>query len=161
MVDSRDSGDAGASGSHPPIPSADDFQGLSDRVAALGQQFAKFISMVTSRFAPPVDTPAPTTTTSTLPTAVSVVQTVLVIVVPVIETIFTPSFTPPSSSSSDDVQLVKDFIRLKPVCFDSQRDFEKIEKWVLSHEKLHRVLRIDNRLQAESLYYTLQRDADI
>ncbi|KAK9082931.1 hypothetical protein Scep_029402 [Stephania cephalantha] len=50
---------------------------------------------------------------------------------------------------------------MKTVYFDGQRDFEKVEKWVLSQEKLHRVLQIDDRLKAEISSYTLQRDADV
>ncbi|KAK9088863.1 hypothetical protein Scep_027945 [Stephania cephalantha] len=66
MADSRDSDDTGASGSQPSIPSAEDFQRLSDRVAAQGQQLAEFIALMTSRFAPPAQpaqTSGPTATT--------------------------------------------------------------------------------------------------
>ncbi|KAK9088935.1 hypothetical protein Scep_028017 [Stephania cephalantha] len=91
----------------------------------------------------------------------SVVPATPVIAALVVETVSTPSSTPLSSSSTTVVQLVKDFIRLKPVYFDSQRDFGKIEKWVLSQEKLHRVLRIEDILRAEISSYTLQRDADV
>ncbi|KAK9147347.1 hypothetical protein Scep_006104 [Stephania cephalantha] len=165
MTDSRDRGDAGASGSQPSIPSAEDFQRLSDRVAAQGQQLAEFIALMTSRFAPPAQptqTSGPTaTTTSTVPTVMSVVPTTPVIAAPAVVTVSTSSSTPPSSSSTALVQLVNDFIKLKPVYFDGQRDFEKIEKWVMSQEKLHRVLRVEDRLRAEISSYTLQRDADV
>ncbi|KAK9149065.1 hypothetical protein Scep_007822 [Stephania cephalantha] len=83
------------------------------------------------------------------------------IATPVEETVPTPFSTPPLAGSTTVVQLVKDFIRLKPVYFDGQRDFEKVEKWILSQEKLHRVLQIDDRLRAEISSYTLQRDADV
>ncbi|KAK9089330.1 hypothetical protein Scep_028412 [Stephania cephalantha] len=53
MADSRDRDDADASGSQPSIPSAEDFQRLSDRVAAQGQQMADFIALMTSHFALP------------------------------------------------------------------------------------------------------------
>ncbi|KAK9094699.1 hypothetical protein Scep_026168 [Stephania cephalantha] len=94
-------------------------------------------------------------------TVVPVVPTTPMTVAPTVETVSTPSSTPPLASSTVVVKLVKDFIRLKPVYFDGQRDFEKIEKWVLSQEKLHRVLQIDDRLRAEISSYTLQRDTDV
>ncbi|KAK9089394.1 hypothetical protein Scep_028476 [Stephania cephalantha] len=53
MADSRDSGDAGASGSQPIIPSAEDYQRIYDRVVAYGQLLVDFIAMMTTRFAPP------------------------------------------------------------------------------------------------------------
>ncbi|KAK9095319.1 hypothetical protein Scep_026788 [Stephania cephalantha] len=107
--------------------------------------------------APPAQTADPTTTT--VPTVVPVVPATPMPAAPAAETMPTPSSTPPSASSISVVQLVKDFIILKPVYFNGQRDFEKVEKWVLSQEKLHSVLQIDDKLRAEISSYTLQRDA--
>ncbi|KAK9111906.1 hypothetical protein Scep_019425 [Stephania cephalantha] len=117
---------------------------------------------MTSHFAlpaPPAQTAGPTTTT--VPIVVPTVPATSILATPAVETVLTPSSTPPLTGSTTVVQLVKDFIRLKPVYFDGQREFEKVEKWVLSQEKLHRVLQIDDRLRAEISSYTLQRDADV
>ncbi|KAK9114283.1 hypothetical protein Syun_021080 [Stephania yunnanensis] len=162
MADSRDRDDAGASGSQPSIPSAEDFQRLADRVAAQGQQLADFIALVTSRLAlPKTSTRHKELLTTIVPIVVPTVPATPMIATPAAETAPIPFSTPPSTDSTEVVQLVKDFIRLKPVYFDDQREFEKVEKWVLSQEKLHRVLQIDDRLRAEISSYTLQRDVDV
>ncbi|KAK9118389.1 hypothetical protein Scep_016482 [Stephania cephalantha] len=122
--------------------------------------------MMTTRFAAP-------TSTSTLTTATPTVQTpsakiplralaAIAVTAPVVKIVdAVPSPTPASSSKSVEVQLVNDFIRLKSAYFDGVKDFQKIEKWILSQEKLHRVLRIEDKLRAEISSYTLGRDADV
>ncbi|KAK9088805.1 hypothetical protein Scep_027887 [Stephania cephalantha] len=166
MADTRGGGDAEPSGSSPSPPTiAEDLQRLSDRVTAQGQQLTDFIAMMTAHFAALTSTSTPTTITPTvqtlaLPTAALAAP--IAVTSPVVETVdAVPSPTPASSSTSVEAQLVKDFIRLKPAYFDGVRDFQKIEKWILSQEKLHRVLRIEDRLRAEISSYTLERDTDV
>ncbi|KAK9151813.1 hypothetical protein Syun_010122 [Stephania yunnanensis] len=62
---------------------------------------------------------------------------------------------------SRDAKLVKEFIRLRPACFSGGRDYEKIERWILSQEKLHLLLGIEDKLQPILSYYTLDKDADV
>ncbi|KAK9126072.1 hypothetical protein Scep_014918 [Stephania cephalantha] len=125
-------------------------------------------------FAQPTSTSTLTTTTPTvqtpsLPTtdlAVSMVHTIPAVTAPIMETAeVVSSPIPASSSMSVEVQLVKDFIRLKPPYFDGVRDFQKIEKLILSQEKLYRILKIEDRLQAKISSYTIlrerKRDADV
>ncbi|KAK9142768.1 hypothetical protein Syun_012168 [Stephania yunnanensis] len=88
--------------------------------------------MMTACFDAPASTSTPTTATPPiLPTAA--LSTLIAVTTPVVETTeVVPSPTPASSSSSVEVRLAKDFIRLKPAYFDGVRDFKKIEKWILS-----------------------------
>ncbi|KAK9098998.1 hypothetical protein Syun_026043 [Stephania yunnanensis] len=105
--------------------------------------------MMTVCLAPPISTSTPMTTTPTVQVPTLPTASPIVVTASVVETAEAiPSSMPAFSSTSVEVQLVKDFIRLKPTCFDGVKDFQKIKKWILYEEKLHRVLRIEDRLRA-------------
>ncbi|KAK9087179.1 hypothetical protein Syun_029573 [Stephania yunnanensis] len=183
-----DAGDTGASGSQHSTISINDFQKLYDRMTAQERQIAEFIVYMSAQMTAlvstaPVTTAAttapPTTETSYAPAITTTAEARETIpptepaaphplalpdvTVPTIETaVHTP--TPDTYEIiglSRDAKLVKEFIRLRPACFSGERDYKKIERWILSQEKLHLLLGIEDKLQPVLSYYTLDKDADV
>ncbi|KAK9167043.1 hypothetical protein Scep_002234 [Stephania cephalantha] len=188
MADSRDAKDTGASGSQPSTVSVDDFQRLSDQMTAQERQIAKFIAYMSAQMTALVSTAPVTTATTTAPpstetpTAPATTTTaearapvppaepaaprplaLPVVTVPTIEAVVdtpTPSISE-ITGLSRDAKLVKEFIKLRPAYFSGERDHDKIKKWILSQEKLHLLLGIEDKLQPVLSYYTLDKGADV